>query len=82
MDLNYMAKHSGSEDVYASFNLVMRRKPKVGAGQRHLAALTLALALSHQTWAGLLGRAGCMGIPVQGVDCSPSGLRTAALFGR
>ncbi len=28
MDLNYMAKHR-SEDVYASFNLLMRRKPKV-----------------------------------------------------
>lgn len=30
MDLNYLAKHLGSEDVYASFNLLMRRKPKVG----------------------------------------------------
>ena len=29
MDLNYMAKHPGSEDVYSSFNLLMRRKPKV-----------------------------------------------------
>ena len=27
LDMNYMAKHK-SEDVYSSFNLIMRRKPK------------------------------------------------------
>lgn len=43
MDLNYMAKHK-SEDVYASFNLLMRRKPKVrpqGAGPLLAAAPSL-----------------------------------------
>ena len=30
MDADRLAKEPGSEDVYSSFNLLMRRKPKVG----------------------------------------------------
>lgn len=35
LDMEYMQEHK-SEDVYSTFNLLMRRKPKVGAGPQHL----------------------------------------------
>ena len=35
LDMEYMQEHK-SEDVYSTFNLLMRRKPKVGAGLQRL----------------------------------------------
>ncbi len=35
LDMEYMQEHK-SEDVYSTFNLLMRRKPKVGLEPQHL----------------------------------------------
>ena len=35
LDMEYMQEHK-SEDVYSTFNLLMRRKPKVSAGPQRL----------------------------------------------